>query len=940
MQRLLGHYRCILEAIVVDPELPIARIPLLSRSESASLLAAAAGGAPVAPAEAVTTAFVEQARRRPQAPALFDDQGSLSYAQLERCSRRLAARLRAAGAGPGERVAVCLERDRRMAVALLATLRSGAAYVPLDPLFPTERIGYTLQDSAPRVLLTERRLRASLPVDGTVTCLYLDDIDALADEDDDTGRHAVADIPPDPVQAAYVIYTSGSTGRPKGVEVPAGALANFLASMRHSPGIGAGDRVLAVTTVAFDIAGLELWLPLTSGATLRLLPANQAADASALLAVMQQWRPTLMQATPATWKMLLDAGWPGDPQLTVLCGGEALAPELARALCRRSAAVWNMYGPTETTIWSALYRVRGDEAGRVPVGRPIDATRLYVLDRHGELQPQGIAGELYIGGAGVASGYFGRPELTAQRFLPDPFAANAANSANAVGDAPPRMYRTGDCVRLRGDGNFEYLSRLDDQIKLRGFRIEPGEIEALLREHPAIRDAVVVVRPRHGDAGAAAGEDDQRLVAYYVPAVGAAPIPRSELAEPLQRRLPAYMVPSAFVALPALPLTANGKIDRRALPAPVFEDAADDAGYLAPRDALEAELATLWAEVLALPRIGVRDDFFRRGGYSLLAMRLFARIEQQFGAALPLAALLERPTVEYLAERIRELRSRPAAVPALHDVDSRSFSHLVPIQTRGRRAPLFCVHGAGGNVLNFSRLAHYLGLARPLYGLQARGVDGRTAPFLSIEDMAAAYLQELRALQPQGPYYLGGYCGGGVIAFEMARRLRGEGETVALLALLDCYRPSLTFGVSRPRRWTYGIVHGGARYVRDKLVDRVRRDLRELSSWLRIGWARLRGQTVPFGLRDFWLTQHFLKSAQRYTPQPYPGKLTILRATEVDPELLGAGPELGWTGLASGGIQVFDVPGNHHSLMQEPNIGVLAATLGRCIEAAECGAAG
>ncbi len=919
MRRLLGHYASILESIALNPEIPISRIPLLGAGERRELLALGSGALhPATAIPSIEESFAAQLLRTPQAPAIVDEDGCLSYQDLERAAARLARRLESFGARPGERIAILLERDRNIPIAMLATLKTGAAYVPLDPRHPAERLRFTLQDCEPRVVITRKHSLDIVPPGLSAHCLCLDD---LGDD-----PHAASDASPmtvparDPARAAYILYTSGSTGRPKGVEVSVGALTHFLRSMSRQPGLHSSDRLLAVTTVAFDIAGLELWLPLVTGACVRLVPSDVAADGPALLRLMRAWRPTLMQATPATWKMLLEACWRGDPALKVLCGGEAFPHELARALISRSHSVWNMYGPTETTIWSTVHKVTARDGPKIPIGAPIDDTRIYILDRHGELQPWGVAGEIFIGGAGVANGYFRLPDLTRQCFVPDGFA-----------DAPDaRMYRTGDAGRLRFDGRFECLARLDDQIKLRGFRIEPGEIEALIKHDARIRDAVVIAREdRPGD---------QRLVAYYVAAESGAPMPTLEgdLAEALQRRLPSYMIPSAFLALDTLPMTPNGKIDRRRLPAPSDEQRLGTA-YLAPRDQIEYALVQLWEALLGRQRIGIRDDFFRLGGHSLLAVRLYARIEKQFGTALPLATLLERPTIEYLADQIRRAqptRSPEPASRAAAPAAAPSFSFLVPIQPSGSGPALFCVHGAGGHVLNFWNLSQRLGPKYPLYGFQARGIDGRTKPFARIEEMADEYLRELRTLQPQGPYYLTGYCGGGIIAFEMARKLRAAGQAVALLALLDSYRPGVATGAARDRRWARVIRSEGFSDLWRRATARLRRDLRETSLVLSIGMHRALGKPMPFEVRDFWLTQSFLKSARRYPPGIYPGKLTVLRATQVDPELLGVGPELGWSEFAKGGIQAFDVPGDHHSLLQEPHIGVLAATLKECLEAA------
>lgn len=947
MRRLLGHYVSILESIALNPEIAVSRIPLLGAGERRELLALGSGAPhPPAAIPSIEAAFAAQVLRTPEAPAIVDERGTLSYRDLDREAAQLARRLAALGARPGERIAILLDRDRLVPIAMLATLETGAAYVPLDPRHPAERLAFTLRDCAPRVLVTERKLLRTVPPELAADCLCLDDFadDFGGDRGGDPGidrpgdggadRRAVRGDPSfrlpstlDPARAAYILYTSGSTGRPKGVEVSAAALTKFLRSMSQTPGMDGSDRLLAVTTIAFDIAGLELWLPLVTGGCVRLVPSEITADGAALLRLMQAWRPTVMQATPATWKMLLEAGWTGDPALKILCGGEAFPSELAQALLPRSHSVWNMYGPTETTIWSSVHKVRPSDGPTIPIGAPIDDTRMYILDRHGELQPWGVPGEIFIGGGGVANGYFRLPALTRERFVPDGYAEMPGM----------RMYRTGDGGRLRFDGRFECLARLDDQIKLRGFRIEPGEIEALIKQDPRVRDAVVIAREdRPGD---------QRLVAYYVAAESDAAPSHSgpnlelDLAEALRRRLPAYMVPAVFVALEVLPVTPNGKIDRRRLPAPADERGEGQDSYLAPRDQVEEDLVRLWEPLLGKERIGIRDDFFRLGGHSLLAVRLYARIEKHFGIALPLATLIERPTIEFLADQIRSQQrpEHPVPGPAPASVVpgrpvAQHFSFLVPIQPTGTRPALFCVHGAGGHILNFSNLARRLGPKYPLYGFQARGIDGRTKPFALIEEMADEYLRELRTLQPQGPYYLTGYCGGGIIAFEMARKLRAAGQVVALLALLDSYRPGAAAGASRDQRLARVFRNDGIVDLWRRGVGKLRRDLRESSLLLSIGVHRLMGKPMPFEVRDFWLTQSFLKSARRYPPSVYPGKLTVLRAMQVDPELLGVGPELGWTDFAKGGIQAFDVPGDHHSLLQEPHIGVLADTLKECLE--------
>ncbi|MDB4949056.1 MAG: Malonyl CoA-acyl carrier protein transacylase, partial [Gemmatimonadetes bacterium] len=569
----------------------------------------------------VHRAFEAQARRSPGAVALVSGGRTVTYAGLDAHAEAIASRLRAAGVGPDARVGVCVERGPALVAALLGVWKAGGAYVPLDPRYPRERLAYMAADAGLRALVAEDATRGLLP-DLAARVVVLGGRGAA---EEDTRPAAV--LPPhvSPDNLAYVIYTSGSTGRPKGVMVPHGAVAAFLSAMRRAPGMEAGAALLAVTTVGFDISVLELFLPLTTGARVVLADRETAADGTRLRRLLEQSGATAMQATPATWRMLLDGGWAPGPHLTLLSGGEALPPDVAGALTAGGAALWNLYGPTETTVWSTLDRVEG--GGPVTLGRAIKGTRALVLD--GMLRPaaRGADGELFIGGAGVTRGYLGRPGLTAERFVPDAFSPRPG----------ARMYRTGDGVRLRPDGRLDFLGRLDAQLKVRGHRVEPGEVEAALAALPGVRQAVVVGR----DDGDGVG-----LVAYLV----GDPPPAAELRAGLRGILPEYMVPSAFVRIDALPLTAGGKVDRRALPAPPA--GGEGREYRAPRTPVEAALAEAWSEVLGVARVGIDDDFFDLGGHSLLATRVLSRVRQRLGVELPVRALFEHPTVALLAAAV------------------------------------------------------------------------------------------------------------------------------------------------------------------------------------------------------------------------------------------------------------------------------------------------
>jgi amino acid adenylation domain-containing protein len=646
IERLGAHFRSLLTAATRCPEARLSDLPLLSEAERHQVRewndTASALPVGLSPQGWTIHGLVElQAARTPEAIAVEDLSGArLTYAELDARADRLARRLAGLGVGPEILVGVALDRSVGLLVGLLAVLKAGGGYVPLDPGFPPDRLALMVADSGLRVLLTEERLLPRLPGSAAVVAV-------------DRGGEVVVAGPelglPDavlPAGIAYVIYTSGSTGRPKGVQVLHGAVVSFLLSMARRPGLGATDAVLAVTTLSFDIAVLELFLPLVTGGRVVLASREVASDGERLGAALARPEITVLQATPATWRMLFAAGWPGKPALKALCGGEALPRDLADRLLGAVGELWNVYGPTETTIWSTTGPVE-ERGGPVSIGRPLANTRILLLSGAVEPVPAGVAGELCIGGLGLARGYLGRPDLTAERFVPDP-------RTGADGEAGGRLYRTGDLARWHADGRLECLGRIDAQVKVRGFRIEPGEIEVALGEHPAIRQAAVVAR-RH-DGG------DHRLVAYVV-VTGEAPA-SAELRDFLAARLPDYMVPGAFLRLDALPLTPNGKVDRRALPEPQAAATA----YVAPRSPVEQLLADIWREVLDVESVGVQDDFFDLGGHSLLALQVITRIRRTFDLDIELRHIFRFPTIGQLSEALLErpdLRDRIEAIAAL-----------------------------------------------------------------------------------------------------------------------------------------------------------------------------------------------------------------------------------------------------------------------------------
>ena len=616
VMRWLGHFETIMLALAVNEKLRLGELPLNNPAEENRLLVEWNRTARAYPKELTINAlFEEQARIHAGKVAVRCGEKSLTYRELDRAAEELAGRLWHLGVKVGDLVGVYLERSVDMVVAVLGILKSGAAYIPMDPAFPAPRLAAMVEDAAMAVIVTRSDLPAALPPHRSkVICL------------DTIGTNFPAGINGPRAQAldlAYVIFTSGSTGRPKGVQIQHRAVINLLNAMRREPGMVAEDVLLSVTTLSFDIAGLELFLPLTSGATLIVAPREMVADGQSLRRELEQRGVTIMQATPVTWMMLIEAGWAGKPGLKILCGGEALTPELAQQLIPRCAALWNMYGPTETTIWSTYCRITG-ENGAISVGRPIDNTQVYIVNE--KLQPAsvGVAGELLIGGDGLAVGYLNQPELTAEKFIRNPFAPGTES----------RLYRTGDLARYLADGNIEILGRMDHQVKLRGFRIELGEIESVLRTHPAVKDCVVVLR-----------EDSpgrKRLVGYVsartpeenqsAPATPADELP-GELKARAQAQLPEHMVPAGIVILAALPRTPNGKVDRKALPPPLAESTDGRKEFLAPRNDREKTLADIWMQVLDLKKVSVLDNFFELGGDSLSSFRVANRASQ---AGLPL----------------------------------------------------------------------------------------------------------------------------------------------------------------------------------------------------------------------------------------------------------------------------------------------------------------
>jgi amino acid adenylation domain-containing protein len=898
-----------------DPAEKIAGMSMLTAAERQQLLVGWNDTKRDYPRETPLAALVEaQVERTPNAIAVVHGEQQLTYADLNDQANQLAHELRKHGAGPNQLVGLCVDRSLGLIVGLLAIVKAGAAYLPLDPMLPAERLRYMLEDSGVQIIVTEKSLLGELS-EFAGTMVLLEDAGWLSNP---RNNPSIAVRPED---LAYLIYTSGSTGKPKGVQVPRGALTNCLWSMREWLELTEHDRLLAVTTISFDMAGPEIWLPLLVGATTVVASRESTFDGNALRGLLEQHSITLLQATPVTWRLLFDAGWRGEPDLQAVCGGEAMPPELAAQLAPVVKRAWNFYGPTETTIWSTGYRLTSGEQP-ILIGRPLANTRCYILDEQQQPVPIGVIGELYIGGDGLACGYRNRPELTAEKFVADPFLESGA-----------RMYRTGDMARYRVDGNIECLGRLDQQVKIRGYRIELGEIEAALKDQPEIDHAVVIARED--------STGDKRLAAYLVAPKA---LESSELRKRLKLFLPDYMLPSAYVFLDRLPVSPNGKIDRNALLAIPETQAARVGIYDAPRSSIEEVLARIWAVELGVQRIGIHDDFFEMGGDSLSAVRLMMKTRALFPEFQPsFALLLKSPTVAQFAHALRGRQPHG--------------SYLVAMREGSERPPLFCVHGAGGNVFSTRDLASAMPLGQPVYCFQARGLDGQSAPFSSVEETAQCYIDEIRKVRPHGPYFLSGGCYGGLVVFEMARRLHALGEDVAMVAMIDTRNSAYGRFISKPRllyfyasfllrRSTHHLKALGRTKPRDWVSFFSGRASAFLNQARGLNGAAPAGHgnpsaidappadgEAPVGPGDWMEVLDRIEEAARaaernFIPKPYDGHLLVFRPKTRDDDPF-RDEALGWRPLAMGGVTAYELEGDHLGITSEPRVQKLAELLAK-----------
>ncbi|MBV9790840.1 MAG: amino acid adenylation domain-containing protein, partial [Chloroflexi bacterium] len=944
IKRMVAHYQVVLAALVANPQQSIARLSLLTEAEQFQLTTWNATAQEVNQDLRVHQLVERQAMQTPDAIAVVFGDETLSYADLDRRANQLAHRLRALGVGPDACVALALERSLDLAVAVLAVLKAGGAYLPLDPTYPEERLRFMLGDSGASVLLTQTTLIDRLPL----TAAHVLILDTLTGLDQEPATAPAVRVEAE--HLAYVLYTSGSTGTPKAVAMPHGPLVNLLAWQRGSTTVDASATTLQFAALSFDVAFQELFVTWTAGGTVRLVRDDERRDFSALLDRLARGEVQRLFLPFVALQHLADLAVQQQINVVgvqeIVTAGEQLqiTPAITRLLTALpGATLHNHYGPTEShavtahilsgdpTMWPAL----------PPIGRPIANTQIYLLDAQLQPVPIGVVGELYIGGVPLARGYLNRPAVTAERFVPDPFSAQPGT----------RMYRTGDLARYLPDGSIAYLGRGDQQIKLRGFRVEVGEIEAVLRQHPAVADAIVqVVEPQPGD---------KRLVAYVVgeqknkeqrnkeqrTTISPSPTdvkPEARLSAGkgdaggeglaallrahVGARLPEYMVPSAFVMLDTLPLTPSGKVNRRALPAPDASAFASTTAQVGPRDAWEWWLVERWSALLQVPSVGIHDDFFALGGHSLLAVRVLAEIRQQFGQALPLTTLLQAPTIAQLAAHLR------------HSGAELAWSPLVPLQPGGERSPFFAIHPGGGTVFCYADLARALGPDQPFYGIQARGLEAGQTPHSTVVAMATEYLAAIQTVQPHGPYQLGGWSFGGLVAFEIARQLREQGEEVSLLALIDSFAPT----TGEP---ALGGAALAAAFARDlgglfgKPLAITPAELELLTDDQRLSYVLAEAQRQQVLPPDIDLDQlrrlanvfyANLAMLHTYTPAPTTVPIALL---EVDRRAqTGSENPLaeGWRTLTPN-VESQTVAGTHYTLLRSPQVQAVAEWLGRLL---------
>ncbi|AMR32672.1 hypothetical protein A0256_15200 [Mucilaginibacter sp. PAMC 26640] len=859
--------------------------------------------------KALFTLFNESVQRYPNKVAIRFQDRSLTYTEVSDTANRIANLLSVMGVKKGDVIGLALDRSPEMIISLLAIMKSGAAYVPLDPEYPKDRIEFMLEDSSAKILITQAKYSGHYA--GNSTELIIEK--ALADSvglpvSEPNSQVTGSDL-------AYILYTSGSTGKPKGVQIAHHSLVNFILSCQKKPGITSADKTLAVATISFDIAGLDIYLPLSVGAELVVADSLTAKDGRAVLDIVRNQGITILQATPYTWRMMLEVDWEEKLPIKVFTGGEALAKDLALKLIPRCNEVWNLYGPTETTIYSIIKHVT--DAEDITVGWPVDNTQIYIVDEAMNNLTNGEIGEILIGGDGVSWGYLNREELTAEKFIDNPF-------SDKPGD---KIYRTGDLGKFKPDGEIICLGRIDHQVKVRGYRIELGEIEFHLSNQPGVKDVVVIAR-----------EDTPgypRLVAYLLLLDGSTGHPSANQLDAWQNallaELPEYMVPDDFVLLDAIPSTPNGKVDRKALPKPDYSYIVRSESYIAARTSNEKLVADIWQEMMGLDQISMIDNFFQLGGRSLVAVKIMAKLEEKTGKRLPLATLFEHSTIEKLATRLE-----------IND-EAISWDSLVPIKPQGSKMPLYIVHGAGLNVLLFNALAMNMDNEQPVYGLQAKGINGIDEPLDVMEEIAANYVEEIINHDPVGPYAVAGYSLGGLIAYEMAKQMLAMGKDLKMLAMFDTYADQTKIHTPPLKRaltdaWFFlkQVAYTPVLFLEDPKRT-IEYKSREIGRRIKKAYLKAFPNKVKkkegFAAYTDDIHEKSETAQRNYLLTPVDIKIELFRAKKKT-FYMDDFKHLGWIPYARKGVAVHDIPGEHNTIFAPPNDKQFAEVLQDCLDKA------
>ncbi|TRT77972.1 MAG: non-ribosomal peptide synthetase, partial [Microcystis flos-aquae Ma_QC_C_20070823_S18] len=915
------HFQNLLTAITANPNMGIFQLSMLSDAERDQLLASCnETQTDYSDYKCIHELFEEQVERTPNAVAVVFEGQQLTYAELNSRANQLAHYLQSLELKLEDKIGVCIERSPLMVIAILAILKAGGAYVPLDIAYPSERLAFMLENVQCPIILTQNHLSDRLPVNNSQRLI---DIDSKWESITQYSPENIASKVT-PNNLAYIIYTSGSTGTPKGTEVVHRNIIGFIFGVDYVQ-LDAHQIWLQHSSISWDALTLELWTPLLFGGRCVLYPGNVITPEN-LSKIIKEEGVNILWLTCALFNLMIDTmpeSLLGVKQL--ITGGETLSVAHIRrglALLPKTQII-NGYGPSECTVFTCCYPISkqlDENLASIPIGKPIGDRKVYLLDRNLQPVPVGVSGEIHVGGASVARGYLNQLALTCEKFISNPFLA---------GDT---LYKTGDLARYLPDGNIEYIGRIDNQVKIRGFRIELGEIESVLSQNQAVQSSCVIVREDN--------PGEKQLVAYIVPKLGVK-LTSGDLRQFLSHKLPGYMVPGAFVLLEFFPLTANGKIDRRALKAP--SNPSDSDRFIEARNQLELSLVQIWSKVLKIDKVSVQDNFFDLGGHSLLAPYLITQIKEQLGEEIAVTTLFQNPTIEQLATIIKT------------GLDPSNQSYFVPIQPHGSKPPFFCVPGAGGRPFYFYHLGRYLGKDQPFYSFE-NDLYQQFGEITRIEDIASIYLKAMQDLQPQGPYFLGGHSYGGNVAFEMAQQLVNQGEQVALLAIIDSSAPTykdkqilLDYINWDHARWLAEVSKGIEVYL-DKTIDISYETLQLLTVEEQLKYAlnffKLANMLPPNAE-----TRQLAKIVQAYKTsclclidylpkQTYPGKITIIRASEElsdDPnkDLIAGDCEdssLGWSEFSTEPVEIHFVLGNHVSIMVEPHVQILAEELKVCLE--------